>query len=102
VVPAPPSKNSKTKQTHTQGAQRAVVDVYERGLELAGLTGKIEEYLRATTWDPLLGYPLGSVERQESGLPPTDTVFDNENENPIELTTDDCVEPYENVEFADP
>lgn len=92
VVPAPPSKGSKSKEIRVHANRSAVVDIYERGLELAGSTGKVEEYLRATTWDPLLGYPLDKVDHHESGLPPTNTIFDETNENPIELTTDDCFE----------
>lgn len=67
--------------------RRGCLDAIEAGaLSLNG--GKWTQFLRDTTYDPALGYPLEEGEGDAvSEVPLTDTVFDNE-ENPLTFEVD--------------
>ncbi|KAJ7460233.1 hypothetical protein FB451DRAFT_1181899 [Mycena latifolia] len=86
-VPAPPKAGRKKKKTGitapvTAEPRWAIVDVIVEGAQ--EWQSKFQEYLRNTTWDPKLGYPL--VKEKAT---PRDTrllkgtILDRTNENPI-------------------
>jgi hypothetical protein len=76
-VPAPAKKTSK-KTTTTPIS--AIVDVQVGGAEI-WQQGKFSDFIKATTYDPALGYPIDSPEDHDTRLD-TQTVFDNTISNP--------------------
>ncbi|KAJ6614366.1 hypothetical protein B0H10DRAFT_1950737 [Mycena sp. CBHHK59/15] len=91
-VPAPP-KAGRKKKNHaglvTQAEPRsAIVDVIVEGAQ--EWQSKFKEFLRKTTWDPKLGYPLvkEKVTPWDTRLR-TATILDSTNEDPISCDTCD-------------
>lgn len=84
-VPAPPKKPSRAKNPPTKSApvRSAVIDILVKGAE--EWNGKFETYIRGTTYDPALGYPLASVQETVSHDTTlnNNTVFDLATGNPI-------------------
>lgn len=84
-IPKPSAKPSKKAVPVTP--QSAIVDVFDIGAEVLH-GGKFSEFIRASTWDPALGYPIVDFtgESAEEVLE-TGTAFDRTDTNP--LTVDD-------------
>lgn len=91
-VPAPPKVSRKKKNGTvpvTQAEPRsAIVDVMVEGAQ--EWQSKFKEFIRNTTWDPKLGYPLVKEKNkpQDTRLL-TGTILDSINENPISYNTYD-------------
>ncbi|KAH9912507.1 uncharacterized protein B0H18DRAFT_1216979 [Fomitopsis serialis] len=90
-VPAPPrkSKGKKKSSGANDQPQSAIVDVFNIGAR-AWQNGKFSQYIKSTTFDPAVGYPIGGagVEAKDTPDPETSvldngTVFDNCNDNVI-------------------
>jgi len=77
-VPAPTKKTS-TKTLTTPIS--AIVDVQVGGAEI-WQQGKFSEFIKNTTYDPALGYPIDNPEDHDTRLD-TGTVFDNTISNPL-------------------
>jgi len=77
-VPAPIKKTSKKTST---APISAIVDVQVAGAEI-WQQGKFSEYIKTTTYDPALGYPINNPEDHDTRLD-TETVFDNTISNPL-------------------
>lgn len=77
-VPAPTKKTSKKTST---APISAIVDVQVAGAEI-WQQGKFSEFIKTTTYDPALGYPIDNPEDHDTRLD-TETVFDNTVSNPL-------------------
>ncbi|KAF7965706.1 hypothetical protein HWV62_42205 [Athelia sp. TMB] len=90
-VPAPlPKRPSKAKKVDQSSQPRsAIADPWILGNE-AWQEGKFTDFLKGSTYDPALGYPISSESAKDATRhPPCDSVFDNgtvfdQAENPIE------------------
>ncbi|KAJ7722835.1 hypothetical protein B0H16DRAFT_1473181 [Mycena metata] len=84
-VPAPPPKKISKKTTADTSPRSAVVDVFVKGSE--EWNSKFNEFIRATTYDKELGYPL-APEAADTGsdVLRTGTAFDN-SANPLTYET---------------
>ncbi|KAJ7454208.1 hypothetical protein FB451DRAFT_1184959 [Mycena latifolia] len=84
-VPAPPKKTTQKKKPNTSTPSTpcsAVVDVFVRGAE--EWNGKFDDFIRSTTYDPELGYPLTTAEEQSHDTTlDTNTAFDSTTRNPL-------------------
>jgi hypothetical protein len=85
-VPAPPPKNVKASTKPTE-PRSAIVDVMVLGAQV-WQDGKFSDFLKGTTYDPALGYPVSSESasdtlRRDSVLD-NGTVFDHA-ENPLDF-----------------
>lgn len=72
-------KPSKAKKPKTPKLKSAIFDIHEEGAVI--WQAKFAEFIRATTYDSALGYPLKSLDTQDDRLN-NGTVFDGET-NPI-------------------
>ncbi|KAJ7145300.1 hypothetical protein C8R43DRAFT_1129975 [Mycena crocata] len=84
AAPKPPRKNKKgtTAPATASEPRSAIFDVMVEGAQI--WQSKFKEFLRNTTWDPKLGYPLvkeRTAARDTRLL--TGTILDSINENPI-------------------
>lgn len=80
MVPALNKKSAKKPQEPTS----AIIDVQVAGAEI-WQGGKFKEFLRSTTFDPKIGYPIPSPEDDEhDDLLDSNTVFDSTVTNPLE------------------
>ncbi|KAJ7648633.1 hypothetical protein DFH06DRAFT_1095419 [Mycena polygramma] len=95
-VPAPPKpprkKKNNTGAPVTQAEPRsAIFDVIVEGAQ--EWQSKFKEFIRDTTWDPKLGYPLVKEKATPRTTPDnrlhTGTILDSINENPISFDTYD-------------
>ena len=77
-VPAPSKKTSKKSSTVPISA---IMDVQVAGAEI-WQQGKFSEFIKTTTYDPALGYPIDNPEDHDTCLD-TETVFDNTILNPL-------------------
>lgn len=77
AVPAPPKRK---KTTTDAGLRSAVIDVFDIGAQ-AWQSGKFDEYIQSTTYDPALGYPVPKEQKMKknavSSALDNGTVFDN-------------------------
>lgn len=70
-----------------------VYDVIALGHETLA-NGAWSDFLKETTYDPALGYPLESGEEgDESGLPLSDTAFDNQ-QNPLSYESAEALQDH--------
>ncbi|KAJ7337029.1 hypothetical protein DFH08DRAFT_705992 [Mycena albidolilacea] len=80
-VPAPPPKKTTKKTTADASPRSAVVDVFVKGSE--EWNSKFEEFIRSTTYDKELGYPLSTTAADTgSDVLRSGTAFDN-TKNPL-------------------
>lgn len=89
-VPAPVKK---TKNGRTPPPQSSVIDVQVVGAS-AWAMGKFLDFVRSTTYDPAVGYPVEVIEENASvddSTLNTGTVFDQTRTNPL------AVDQYEDV-----
>jgi len=77
-------QKKKTSKKTTTTPISAIVDV-QGGAEI-WQQGKFSEFIKATTYDPALGYPIDSPEDHDTCLD-TQTVFDNTISNPLHHST---------------
>ncbi|TFY63199.1 hypothetical protein EVJ58_g3390 [Rhodofomes roseus] len=82
-VPAPPRK-SKSKKKSDNAPRSAIIDVFDVGAQ-AWQNGKFRQYIKSTTFDPALGYPItppsDKSQNTEASVLDNGTVFDNCEEN---------------------
>ncbi|KAJ7367233.1 hypothetical protein DFH08DRAFT_1005503 [Mycena albidolilacea] len=77
-VPAPPPKKTTKKAVTDDSPCSAIADIFVKGAE--EWNGKFEEFIRTTTYDKELGYPLPtSMDKGSNTIPETGTAFDNTN-----------------------
>jgi len=74
-----PTKPKKGKKETKSAPRSAIFDVQVTGAEI--WQAKFKEFLRATTYDPALGYPVGSTDTVDTRLD-NGTAFDGER-NPL-------------------
>jgi hypothetical protein len=80
-VPAPPPKKTTKKAVTDDSRRSAIADIFVKGAE--EWNSKFEEFIRTTTYDKELGYPLPtSTDKGSDTIPETGTAFDNIN-NPL-------------------
>jgi hypothetical protein len=80
-VPAPPPKKTTKKAATDDSRRSAIADIFVKGVE--EWNSKFEEFIRTTTYDKELGYPLPtSTDKGSDTIPETGTAFDNIN-NPL-------------------
>ncbi|KAJ7851228.1 hypothetical protein B0H14DRAFT_2581467 [Mycena olivaceomarginata] len=80
-VPAPPPKKTTKKAATDDSRRSAIADIFVKGVE--EWNSKFEEFIRTTTYDNELGYPLPtSTDKGSDTIPETGTAFDNIN-NPL-------------------
>ncbi|KAJ7876876.1 hypothetical protein B0H14DRAFT_2342476 [Mycena olivaceomarginata] len=80
-VPAPPPKKTTKKAVTDDSRRSAIADIFVKGAE--EWNSKFEEFIRTTTYDKELGYPLPtSTDKGSDTIPETGTAFDNVN-NPL-------------------
>lgn len=87
-VPAPPPKRKRKDSNKPVEPRSAVADVMTLGMEIWH-DGKLEHFIKNTTYDPALGYPIASAS-EPTGYVRLDAVFDNDTvfdqtENPIDF-----------------
>ncbi|KAJ7795466.1 hypothetical protein B0H14DRAFT_3554157 [Mycena olivaceomarginata] len=77
-VPAPPPKKTTKKAVTDDSRRSAIADIFVKGAE--EWNSKFEEFIRTTTYDKELGYPLPtSADKGSDTIPETGTAFDNIN-----------------------
>ncbi|KAJ7837890.1 hypothetical protein B0H14DRAFT_2588977 [Mycena olivaceomarginata] len=80
-VPAPPPKKMTKKAVTDDSPRSAIADIFVKGAE--EWNSKFEKFIRTTTYDKELGYPLPtSTDKGSDTIPETGTAFDNTN-NPL-------------------
>ncbi|KAJ6495492.1 hypothetical protein C8R45DRAFT_1095125 [Mycena sanguinolenta] len=79
-----PLKVNKKGQVPKGPRVSAIIDSFETGAQLLH-DGKFTEFIRATTWDPASGYPVGTLESSSEGDDPlvNGSVFDRVDGNPL-------------------
>lgn len=87
-VPAPPPKKKRKDSSKPKEPRSAIADVITLGMEIWH-DGKLEHFIKNTTYDPALGYPIASGS-EPTGYVRLDTVFDNDTvfdqtDNPIDF-----------------
>jgi hypothetical protein len=91
-VPAPPPKKTTKKVATDDSPRSAIADIFVKGAE--EWNSKFEEFIRTTTYDKELGYPLPtSTDKGSDTIPETGTAFYNTS-NP--LTFDSYVDLHGN------
>lgn len=91
-VPAPAPKATKTRTDKSVEPQSAIADVMVLGSQI-WQEGKFTDFLKGTTYDPALGYPISS---ETASMPHRDSIFDNGTvfdhmENPLDFGGHDDV-----------
>lgn len=79
MVPALNKKSAKKSRE----PESSIIDVQVAGAEI-WQSGKFSEFLKSTTFDPKIGYPIPSSEDEHDDLLDSDSVFDSTVNNPLE------------------
>lgn len=91
-VPAKQNANPSKKPSLPQSA---IIDAIDSGATILN-SGKFSEFVRTTTWDPALGYPVDTsvdnTTHANSAALQTNTSFDRTDTNPLEITALDDVD----------
>ncbi|KAI0317121.1 hypothetical protein OF83DRAFT_1172278 [Amylostereum chailletii] len=87
---APQKTKKKAAASQSIHTTSAIVDILATGAEIWN-SGKFHEFLRTTTYDPALGYPVEDEPEasRDQHLFHTDTAFDRTDTNPLEIDTFD-------------
>ncbi|KII82829.1 hypothetical protein PLICRDRAFT_587611 [Plicaturopsis crispa FD-325 SS-3] len=96
-VPAMQSKRQ--KKTPDTAKLSAIVDVFAAGADIWN-QGKFTEFIKKTTYDPALGYPIDDTTRAQTrdARLDTGTAFDNTSTNPIQYDSYEDIHGNENME----
>ncbi|KII95851.1 hypothetical protein PLICRDRAFT_170448 [Plicaturopsis crispa FD-325 SS-3] len=96
-VPAMQSKRQ--KKTPDTAKLSAIVDVFAAGADIWN-QGKFTEFIKKTTYDPALGYPIDDTTRAQTrdARLDTGTVFDSTSTNPIQYDSYEDIHGNENME----
>lgn len=81
-----------TKKTTPSRPQSAIIDIFDIGAEILH-SGKFSEFVRASTWDPALGYPVVDFAGDTGeDILETGTAFDRTDTNPLTVADVDDVD----------